>query len=226
MRELLFKHQGDPDGLKRTALEGYASQLGLDLKRFGKALDDGTHKASIEADKQAAAGAGMGGTPAFVIGQYALSGAQPLMKFKKLVERVLREPVAPPLPVVAVAQPIAAPAPGTGTTLPGGLVVNDLKVGSGNAVKRGDTVSVHYVGTLKDGTEFDASKKHGGQPFSFEVGAGMVIKGWDQGLVGMKVGGRRRLTIPSDLGYGDRGSPPVIPPKSTLIFDIELLSIP
>ena len=91
-------------------------------------------------------------------------------------------------------------------------------------MKSGDTVTVHYVGTLTDGSEFDSSRKHG-QPFTFEVGKGRVIKGWDQGLVGMKVGGRRKLTIPSDLAYGDRGMSTVIPPKSTLLFDIELLSI-
>ncbi len=91
MRELLFKHQSDPDGLKRTQLEGYAAQIGLDPKRFGKALDDGTHKAAIEADRKAADDAGISGTPAFVIGPYFLSGAQPAVKFKRLIERVLAE---------------------------------------------------------------------------------------------------------------------------------------
>ena len=91
MRELLFKHQSDPDGLKRTQLESYAAQVGLDLKRFGKALDDGTHKAAIEADRKAADDAGISGTPAFTVGPYFLSGAQPTVKFKRLVERVLAE---------------------------------------------------------------------------------------------------------------------------------------
>ena len=104
------------------------------------------------------------------------------------------------------------------------LGIKDVVVGKGAEAKTGDNVKVHYVGTLPDGKEFDASKKHG-QPFDFELGAGRVIKGWDQGLVGMKVGGRRKLTIPSDLAYGDRGMSTVIPPKSTLLFDIELLSI-
>ena len=223
MRELLFKHQSDQDGLKRTALEGYAVTLGLDMKKFGKALDDHTHHASIEADKKAANDAGISGTPSFVVGPYYLSGAQPLSKFKKLVDRVLVEPAQPPPPTapIAVAAPGAAP---VSVTLPGGLVVKDITVGTGAAVKSGDTVSVHYVGTLTNGTEFDSSRKHG-QPFSFGVGKGMVIKGWDQGLVGMKVGGRRKLTIPSDLAYGDRGMSGTIPPKSTLLFDIELLSI-
>ena len=214
MRELLFKHQSDTDGLKRTALEGYAATLGLDLKKFGKALDDHTHAAAIEADKKAAHDGGLSGTPAFTVGPYYVSGAQPLVKFKKLVDRVLVEPA-----YVAPAVSAAAPVP-----LPGGLIVKDVAVGTGAAVKSGDTVTVHYVGTLTDGSEFDSSRKHG-QPFTFEVGKGRVIKGWDQGLVGMKVGGRRKLTIPSDLAYGDRGMSTVIPPKSTLLFDIELLSI-
>lgn len=228
MRELLFKGQKDQDGLKRTALEGYAATVGLDLKRFGKALDDRTHQAAVEADKKAANDAGVSGTPAFTVGPYYVSGAQPLAKFKKLVERVLVEPAQPAQPPPSPA-PVAAAGAGTAgtggaTTLPGGLVVKDVKVGTGPAVKSGDTVSVHYVGTLTDGKEFDSSRTHG-RPFDFEVGKGRVIKGWEQGLVGMKVGGRRTLTIPSDLAYGDRGFGTVIPPKATLVFDIELLSI-
>lgn len=104
------------------------------------------------------------------------------------------------------------------------LGVKDVVVGKGAEAKTGDTVKVHYVGTLTDGKEFDASKKHG-QPFDFELGAGRVIKGWDQGVAGMKVGGKRKLTIPPSLGYGPRGSPPVIPPNATLLFDIELLEV-
>ena len=228
MRELLFKHRGDPDGLKRTALEGYAITVGLDMKKFGKALDDGTHKAAIDADTKAANDAGIMGTPAFTIGPYYLSGAQPRAKFKKLIDRVLVEPAqpVPPAPTAAAVTPPPTPgAPGgAAVTLPGGLGVKDVTLGTGAAVKKGDTVNVHYVGTLTDGKEFDSSRKRG-QPFSFEVGAGSVIKGWDAGLVGMKVGGRRKLTIPSDLAYGDRGMAGSIPPKATLLFDIELVSI-
>jgi protein-disulfide isomerase len=227
MRELLFKHQSDTDGLKRTALEGYAATLGVDLKRFGKALDDHTHAATIEADKKAAHDGGLSGTPAFTVGPYYVSGAQPFPKFRKLVERALVEPAYIPPPASSAIAPVAAPSGGGGgggTAMPGGLLVKDVTVGSGAAVKSGDTVTVHYVGTLTDGSEFDSSRKHG-QPFTFEVGKGRVIKGWDQGLVGMKVGGRRKLTVPSDLAYGDRGMSTVIPPKSTLLFDIELLSI-
>ena len=104
------------------------------------------------------------------------------------------------------------------------LGVKDVVVGKGTEAKAGDTVKVHYVGTLPDGTEFDASKKNG-RPFEFELGAGRVIKGWDQGVAGMKIGGKRKLTVPPSLGYGARGMPPVIPPSSTLLFDVELLEV-
>jgi FKBP-type peptidyl-prolyl cis-trans isomerase len=104
----------------------------------------------------------------------------------------------------------------------GKLEINDLTVGKGKAAARGQKLSVHYVGKLTDGTEFDSSRPRG-KPFEFELGRGDVIRGWDQGLAGMKVGGKRKLTIPPTLGYGVRGSPPKIPPNSTLVFEIELL---
>ncbi|HVJ89190.1 MAG TPA: FKBP-type peptidyl-prolyl cis-trans isomerase, partial [Labilithrix sp.] len=174
-------------------------------------LDNHTHKALIEADEQATAAAGVGGTPAFFVGPYYVSGAQPYGKFRKLVDLVLNPPPTPPSVASA---PVASSS----------LVSKDLAVGTGPEVKVGDKVKVHYTGTLTDGTEFDSSRPRG-TPFTFEVGRGVVIKGWDQGLVGMKVGGKRRLTIGSDFAYGDRGVPPKIPPKSTLVFDIELLAI-
>lgn len=104
------------------------------------------------------------------------------------------------------------------------LEMKDLVVGKGTEAKAGDTVKVHYAGTLTDGKEFDSSKKHG-QPFEFELGAGRVIKGWDQGVPGMKIGGKRKLTVPPSLAYGARGFPPVIPPNSTLVFEVELLEV-
>jgi len=104
------------------------------------------------------------------------------------------------------------------------LKITDDVVGTGAAVQNGDTVSVLYTGSLDDGTVFDASSKHGNQPFSFTVGAQQVIQGWDLGLVGMKVGGKRELTIPSELGYGPQGNGS-IPPNATLHFTIQLLSI-
>ena len=99
----------------------------------------------------------------------------------------------------------------------------DEKVGSGAEAKDGSKVKVHYTGKLKNGEQFDSSV--GKDPFEVTLGKGEVIAGWDKGLVGMKVGGKRKLVIPSDLGYGDRGSPPKIPGKATLYFDIELLDV-
>jgi len=104
------------------------------------------------------------------------------------------------------------------------LKIEDLKVGTGSAVKSGDTVVMHYKGTLLDGTKFDSSYDHG-TPFETQIGVGRVIKGWDEGVPGMKVGGKRRLTIPSDLAYGERGAGGSIPPNSPLIFEVELLEI-
>lgn len=103
------------------------------------------------------------------------------------------------------------------------LVIDDVKIGVGEEVKEGDTVVVHYIGTLQNGQEFDNSRKRG-QPFEVEVGAGRVIQGWDEGLVGMKTGGQRILVIPPEKAYGTQGVGP-IPPNATLVFAIELLEI-
>jgi FKBP-type peptidyl-prolyl cis-trans isomerase len=100
----------------------------------------------------------------------------------------------------------------------------DLRAGTGAEAKAGDRVTVHYTGTLTDGTKFDSSRDRG-QPFSFTLGRGQVIAGWDQGVAGMKVGGQRKLTIPPEEGYGARGSGNVIPPNATLEFDVEMVRI-
>jgi peptidylprolyl isomerase len=107
-------------------------------------------------------------------------------------------------------------------TTASGLKYVELAEGTGATPTKGQTVSVHYTGTLEDGKKFDSSRDRG-QPFKFQIGEGQVIKGWDEGLSTMKVGGRRKLIIPAELGYGDRGAGGVIPPKATLIFDVELL---
>lgn len=109
-------------------------------------------------------------------------------------------------------------------TTPSGLKYHDTVVGNGPAPRQGQNVSVHYTGWLTNGTKFDSSRDRG-QPFQFALGKGQVIKGWDEGVASMKVGGRRKLTIPSNLAYGDRGFPPVIPGGSTLVFDVELLGV-
>jgi FKBP-type peptidyl-prolyl cis-trans isomerase len=110
------------------------------------------------------------------------------------------------------------------TVTASGLKYVDQVVGAGDVAVAGTTVSVHYTGWLENGKKFDSSVDRG-QPFSFPLGAGRVIKGWDEGVQGMKIGGKRKLTIPSDLGYGSRGAGGVIPPNATLIFDVELLGV-
>ena len=117
------------------------------------------------------------------------------------------------------------------TTTPSGLQIDDLSVGTVEEARAGQRVRVHYTGWLYDptadksrGKKFDSSKDRG-QPFAFELGAGMVIRGWDEGVQGMKVGGTRVLTIPAELGYGARGAGGVIPPNATLVFEVDLLSV-
>ncbi len=112
---------------------------------------------------------------------------------------------------------------GDGTKTPSGLQYWDIKVGTGAEARSGQKVKVHYTGWLTSGKRFDSSV--GGAPFPFRIGGGDVIKGWDEGVVGMKVGGKRQLRIPPDLAYGAKGYPGVIPPNATLIFDVQLVDV-
>jgi len=105
------------------------------------------------------------------------------------------------------------------------LIIEDVVVGDGDEAKSGDMVTVHYAGALTNGKMFDASRNHGKKGFSFNLGKGEVIKGWDMGVKGMKVGGVRKLTIPAHLAYGDQAVGGVIPANSTLIFEVELLQV-
>jgi FKBP-type peptidyl-prolyl cis-trans isomerase FkpA len=109
-------------------------------------------------------------------------------------------------------------------TTESGLIYEDITTGTGATAQAGQMVSVHYTGWLTNGTKFDSSKDRN-QPFNFSLGAGQVIRGWDEGVAGMQVGGKRKLTIPPQLGYGARGAGGVIPPNATLVFEVELLNV-
>ncbi|NWJ95582.1 MAG: FKBP-type peptidyl-prolyl cis-trans isomerase [Chloroflexi bacterium] len=128
---------------------------------------------------------------------------------------------SPPTTAVENAPPTVI---GTATKTASGLQYIDVKVGDGAEAKAGQNVEVHYTGYLTNGKKFDSSVDRG-QPFPFKLGAGQVIKGWDEGVAGMKIGGKRRLIIPSELGYGPTGSGTMIPPNAQLIFDVELLKV-
>ncbi len=135
---------------------------------------------------------------------------------------------APLSPSTQKSAPVAvSPTPSSmnTATLPTELTSEDTIVGTGAEAKAGDTVTVHYVGMLPDGTVFDASRPRGNDGFTFTLGAGQVIAGWDKGVAGMKVGGKRTLTIPPDMAYGASGVQGVIPPNATLIFEVELLKV-
>jgi FKBP-type peptidyl-prolyl cis-trans isomerase len=131
------------------------------------------------------------------------------------------QPSAAPTPTPTPAPTPAQPPPDPNAK----LEIKDLVVGKGAEAKTGDTVKVQYLGQLANGEKFDASRDHGNEGFTFELGKGRVIKGWDDGVPGMKVGGKRKLTIPPNLGYGARGAGAKIPPNSTLVFEVELVDV-
>ena len=139
-------------------------------------------------------------------------------------EPAVAGPPAPPGPPGANYDKSPFKASGKPVKIATGLQYEDMTIGKGPEATQGSRATVHYTGTLTDGTQFDSSRDRN-EPFSFTIGAGEVIKGWDDGVAGMKVGGRRKLTIPYDSAYGEAGRPPKIPPKATLLFDVELMGV-
>jgi peptidylprolyl isomerase len=144
----------------------------------------------------------------------------------KVISSATPAPTATPtLQITPTPQPVEQSSSQSGTmvTMSDGLKIQDLKVGEGKEAKTGDTVTVNYLGTLENGTKFDSSYDRN-QPFTTQIGVGAVIKGWDEGIPGMKIGGKRKLIIPAELGYGAQAAG-TIPPNSVLIFEVELLAI-
>ena len=222
--------------LETADLLALARRFGIDEGKVSTAILTRKYKTDIDADTALAAVVAATGTPTFFINGRQLVGAQPWEKFRDLVDEELvaaKAALARGTPQASLYDTMTARGslgPGGTAPLPpivggsGALKVEDLLVGGGATAKAGDKLVVHYTGTLTNGTKFDSSHDRA-TPFEFALGAGAVIKGWDQGLVGMRVGGKRKLTIPPELGYGAAGLPPKIPPASTLIFDVELLAI-
>jgi protein-disulfide isomerase len=200
MHDLLFGAMKKDNGLSQEALVGYAKELGLKEADFKAALEKRTHQARVKQDADAGQAIGINGTPSFLIGGYMLSGAQPYQAFERLIKYAKKHPT----PVKEIVR------------------IVDTSEGTGKEIKAGDEITVHYTGTLTTGTVFDTSKKKN-EPLALKLGAGQVIKGWEQGLVGMKVGGKRILQIPPGLAYGSK-SVGTIPPGSTLIFEVELMT--
>jgi hypothetical protein len=186
--------------------------MGLDMTKWAAALDGHTYAPLVDADGRAAGDAGFSSAPTFVVGDYVLRGAVP-WRLRRLVARVLQERQGGAGDARGVVS--ARWDPSTKATTPSG---------PRGVARPGRIVSIHYVGRFTDGREFDSSRSSG-RPYAFTLGAGDVIKGLDQGLVGMQVGQKRVLTIPPELAYGDRGAPPTVPPSATLVYEVELIDV-
>ena len=213
-----------------ASLKSYAGQMGLDTGTFDQCLDSGEHAADIQKDIQDMSsyaqtlGLASYGVPSFFINGSYLSGAQPFAVFQQMIDAALAGGAGAgqtPTPQAEGGPPSVSGEP---TTTASGLQIIDIEVGGGESPQTGQTVVVHYTGWLADGTKFDSSVDRG-DPFSFTIGRGQVISGWDEGVATMKVGGKRRLIIPPELGYGATGYPPIIPANAQLTFDVELLEI-
>lgn len=217
--------------MNATNFDIWASDTGTDMTKFRPALARGDFRAKVDEDIKLATSIGVSGTPDCFVNGVELSGAQPFPKFQSTIDTELGKARAKAATGVALdriyvtmsKENFAAKViPSTG--LSPGLIKTDTTIGSGPMAIKGDSVTVHYRGTLDDGSEFDSSIKRG-TPFTFTLGSGAVIKGWDEGVAGMRVGGKRKLVIPPELAYGTRGMPPTIPANARLTFEVELLSI-
>lgn len=158
------------------------------------------------------------------LGILVLAGGIYIFASKKTDNNQPLASITPSATIEPSVAPVATTSAATVTTMDG-LKIEDEKIGTGTEATAGRKITVNYTGTLTDGTKFDSSLNPGRTPFSFTLGAGEVIKGWDEGFNGMKVGGKRKLTIPPELGYGANGAGSAIPPNAILIFEVELLKV-
>jgi protein-disulfide isomerase len=212
MHDRLLAGRWNEGGLARASLDRYAAEMGLDKAKWAAALDGHTYAPLVEADRRAAGDVGTSSVPTFLVGNYVLHGTAP-WRLRRLIDRVLTEQQGRTVDTTGVVS--ARWDPASKASRP---------QGPPGVARPGRTVFIQYVGRLADGQEFDTTRTRGA-PFRFTLGAGQVIKGLDQGLVGMRIGEKRTLTIPPELGYGKDGVPPKIPPSATLVFDVELVDV-
>lgn len=223
----------DQSHLEDADLLALALKNGVDEGKVSKAILTKKYQSAIDDDDKLGTAIGASATPTFFINGRQVVGAQPYSAFKTVIDEEItaakaalaRGVTQAALYDTMTARGVLGGAPPT-TPIIGSTTVTivDTIVGTGPAAKNGDKISVHYTGKLADGSKFDSSIDRK-TPFDFTLGGGSVIKGWEQGLVGMRVGGHRTLTIPPELAYGAAGAPPKVPPNATLTFDLELLSI-